>query len=315
MEIEVQVIKAVTYSAIGLITSGYDLYDRADPELVEICNIIVDAFRGQESLLSYFRVARRGEFPVNPYWPRGSVLTIASCFIDEKSWRLDMDQYLTAERRAESSPILLDKNAVVWLKQLPKFLKVINDLPASKGIINRIEELHSKRMPQWLEQLQQVRRFINNHFDLPSNVEEITFVPNVLQAPELADLAIGEKGLIVISTRPRLESILHELTHTYIHPLVEQLSDRQVRSLMNMASQEKMMQMGYYWGSQYRGAKRVIEESFVRIATEMLIASEPKKGFTILHNQGFVVPQLFMALEIHDETSISHILELLSSCI
>lgn len=226
-----------------------------------------------------------------------------------------MDQYLTAERRAESSPILLDKNAVVWLKQLPKFLKVINDLPASKGIINRIEELHSKRMPQWLEQLQQVRRFINNHFDLPSNVEEITFVPNVLQAPELADLAIGEKGLIVISTRPRLESILHELTHTYIHPLVEQLSDRQVRSLMNMASQEKMMQMGYYWGSQYRGAKRVIEESFVRIATEMLIASEPKKGFTILHNQGFVVPQLFMALEIHDETSISHILELLSSCI
>lgn len=102
----------------GMVKSGYDLMDRADPLVSSICTELDFIDFGNE-IPEYFSYTRTDMVEVNPYYPRGSILSSVCFFLDKK--REEFIRFLQLCESPEAEDCVLFE----WLDRLPAVLKQI----------------------------------------------------------------------------------------------------------------------------------------------------------------------------------------------
>lgn len=313
MNIKVKQRKTIACAAIGLIAAGYSLYHKEDSELERLSEKIRDLFSSQE-LLEYFAGAKTDQSSINPYWPRGSALVIASWFMDDVSFDFDEIAYLTSQKRTSSLSETELNSMMGWIKRAPYYFKEIAGLAKEKGLFEELDQLFVKKKPYFTKEIDEFRKLIETS-RVEGKIENIIFSPNLFQADELTDLVYDGDDLIIISTAPRVEDLLHEFLHDIIHNTLITRSHSDVMNCFNKSDRAQMKAYGYAWDDSFASALRVVEESYVRLLTYLLTETSGEslaRSIHWLNEEGFFVPEGLSRESLHPIKSISEGLKHLS---
>lgn len=202
-------------SYVGLIASGYEFSDISDNAVSDIIGDIRKANFGK-NIKDYFSLARTEQSTVNPYWPRGSSISSASIFITDDLRYKTFHSYIEFEKTAETSNQLENTEFLSWIMMLPKWLKVIEKDISYKSLWNKYRLVLESRLPAYQMSLDKAVAILNKA-GFHSETERIIFVPNLLQAPQIADYVVKEESLYVIMTSVDTVGLLHETLHPAIH--------------------------------------------------------------------------------------------------
>ena len=86
----------------GMYLSGYDLMDRSD-EIVRDIVEKLEKFSISADAKAFFSAARTDSIAVNPYYPRGSDLSVA-CFFVDRTWEEYRDFLTVCESPEREDP-------------------------------------------------------------------------------------------------------------------------------------------------------------------------------------------------------------------
>lgn len=253
---------------VGLTASGYSLADKNDKDIAELYNLIMN-INWPQNIVDYFAYARTNRCEVNPYWPRGSILSSACFFISIKhvSRYENFDYFLQFERSVGNiDKEELNDEVISWLKKLPSFIDSVMKNRAFNELWNNYQRIISIRTKSYTEVLEKAYTAINN-FCTDSQLisPNIVFSPNLLQSPYIADFVTKGNTMIIIKTTPDVLSILHEFLHSVIKPMRDcfKVYIRKYDFDL-MADITKMKSYGYMMDDSEESMINVLEESFVR---------------------------------------------------
>lgn len=295
MIINMQLSKEIMLTSIGLIASGYDLYNKDDIEIFKLVEIIKNEYKDPE-IINYFKEARTNTCSVNPYWPRGSAVYAASLFLTLDYGSIDLEKYITFEKHSNSSGLWQDNDFIDWIKQLPYFLRTIKDHPSTDKIIDLIKRYIRKRDIEFKVELNKVSEIIES-FKADSEFR-VVYLPNLLQAEQCTDYIKKEKTLYVVATKPRFSSMVHEYLHLALEPYRNFITDLYIRYKgVPLFHKEKLSLLGYLWDEGIDSELRCIEEGFVRgltILISTMKAREKKSELEALIDEGFLIADKFI---------------------
>lgn len=195
----------------GLIRSGYDLMDLSDPLVAAACDGIRHLSLSRD-VTSYFGAARTGQIPVNPYYPRGSDLAVA-CFFSEKRTYL---RFL----RTCGSPEAEDKEFLRWIADLPKMLREVEGCPGFETLFSCYERQVRVRCQGVSAEL----IVLQSRLERLGPAIQLLFAPNLLQSKYLADYALVDGKLYLISTEFSRVAAVHEYLHVAMGDKAEWLT-------------------------------------------------------------------------------------------
>jgi hypothetical protein len=222
-----------------------------------------------QRVIDYFACARSNPKNVNPYWPRGSLLSAACYFISgNKLARYetfdDFLQFVHSLHNIDQKEI--NDDVIKWLQQLPRY---IDSITSNDGFDERWEtyqRLIDIRSENYIKTLELAEKSING-FSAGSklNFPDIIFSPNLLQSSYLADFVTKGNKIIIIKTSPDILSIIHESLHSIIS-LQREYFREYVRKhdFAKIADAGKLSSSGYMWNESEESRINVLEESFVR---------------------------------------------------
>jgi len=240
----------------GMIKSGYDLMDLSDEIVANVCNWIAGTNFDEETL-KYFRFAKTNTVPVNPYYPRGSDLS-AACFFQEKS----LDKYVEFLRLCES-PEADNPQFVQWVSQLPHVLARIENCGAFEDIYLYYRDSLVERFRDVPKQMADIEEILT---EKPFCVRpSVVFAPNLLQSKFLADYALVEDTLYVISGIFRNSAVIHEYLHLALKPVRGMLFDIvQRHEIERYVDVKCMLELGYLRGESIEDKAHTLDECLVR---------------------------------------------------
>lgn len=297
METKVRMVlsEPVFLTAIGLISSGYDLYNESDAELSSIVALIRREFRDPD-MITYFKNSRSSSCEVNPYWPRGSALYAASLFVSEDYSTLNLDSYLAFEEKSNSSSLWQDDSFVEWISEFPNYLKMIKAHPMTNHVISLIHSFIENKRNNFELLLDKCKNKILNFSD--STSRKIIYLPNPLQAEQCTDYVMIDKTLHVISTEPHFSAILHE----YLHLCLEEHRQLLLKLYKKYSGEplfdaNRLSMFGYSWDDSIESNLRCLEEGIVRALTEMIsreTVDEKTAALRQVEKDGFLVAGRFV---------------------
>lgn len=295
MIINMQLSEEIMLTSIGLISSGYDLYNKNDLKVLELIETIKNEYKDLE-IINYFKKARTDTCSVNPYWPRGSAVYAASLFLTSNYEAIDVEKYIAFEKHSNSSGLWQDNDFIDWIKQLPYFLRTIKDHPSTDKIINLIKSYIKKYDIEFKVELNKVSEIIES-FKADSEFQ-VVYLPNLLQAEQCTDYIKKEKTLYVVATKPRFSSMVHEYIHLALEPYRNFITDLYISYKdVPLFHKEKLSLLGYLWDEGIDSELRCIEEGFARgltILISTMQASKKKNELEDLREDGFLVADKFI---------------------
>jgi hypothetical protein len=212
---DIQINKPLFTSYVGLTASGYELADLSCKDVLHIINKI-KLMEFKEDIIDFFSLARTEQSKVNPYWPRGSSISSASIFIaDDLSFKT-FENYIEFERITDASNEWSNDDFVLWIKRLPAILRQIQNHPLFEALWNEYKQIMSLKLPEFKLSLDKIS-CVMKKFNLDSENTDIIFVPNMLQAAQIADYVIKDKTFYVIMTHVNFMGLIHEVLHPIIH--------------------------------------------------------------------------------------------------
>lgn len=219
----------------GMIASGYDLQDMSDPLVKKLCGRI-EMLILPEEVCRYFMQAKTNLIAVNPYYPRGSDLS-AACFFREKS------EYVRFLCDC-GSPEAEEPAFLQWIDGLPQILKKIVYWPGFDSLYSDYCKCVSRKfseVPERLEIIQARLDTIN-----PKQKIALVFAPNLLQSKYLADYALVDNILYLISAEFSAVTAIHE----YLHIALKLERDKLAYLVSNYGAEhfvdmEYMKKLGY----------------------------------------------------------------------
>ena len=249
-------------SYVGLIASGYELSDTKDNAVSDIIGDIREA-DFEENVKNYFSLARTEQSTVNPYWPRGSSISSASIFITDDLSFESFHSYIEFEKTAETSNQWESPDFISWIKMLPKWLKVIENDISYKALWNKYRLILESRLPAYRVSLEKAVAILNEA-GFHSETERIIFVPNLLQAPQIADYVMKDGFLYVIMTSVDIVGMLHETLHPAVHLHRNEFGGFiEPRYFSCMIDEEKVLKYGFTTNTSTEKT-HYIEECLVR---------------------------------------------------
>jgi hypothetical protein len=266
--IKVKLNKGLFAAYIGLINSGYDLTDKNDNDVAKLYRRI-RKMNYPQSVIDYFANARTNQNKVNPYWPRGYLLSSACFFISTKKTSRyetfdDLTQFVHSLPNIDQKEI--NDDVLNWLQQLPLFTDTIIGNDGFNDLWKNYRQINDARSKNYAKVLDSAEKAIND-FSIGSklNRPEIIFAPNLLQSPYIADHVIKGNKIIIIKTSPDILSIIHEYLHSVIS-LQREYFEEYVRKhdFSLIADSVKLLSSGYMWNQSKEAKINVLEESFVR---------------------------------------------------
>lgn len=305
---------SVACVAMGLIASGYDLYDRQDQEVEALCRRVRDVFADDRDLLAYFSRARTGGNAVNPYWPRGSNALIAAWFMENHTLRCDWGAYAASQDRANSTAPAQRRETMRWLEDLPGWVAQVLPRAQQHGLLAELAALEQARCAGWQDALLTCRQFLARQADVPLATQQIVFCPSLLMAPQLTDMAHDGNYLVVIAASPRMASLVHEVFHDVVHARLARLPREALQRLTDSADRQKLSALGYAWGTDEDSSLRMAEESCVRVLCCLTMSRDGTQAtgcLDALRAEGFAVPEHLLTRRISHPLRLSEALGIL----
>jgi len=262
----------------GLHAAGYDL---CPGEFAPAIKEFISLLKQNQKIINYFKQARLDSCPVNPYWPRGFLLTLAS-FYDTSP-----DQYSVEERMQLTMHLnTLDHvneherndDTKRWLYELSLILSGMSQLPEFAATWSTYCTSLADKESFYNDQISQALQIFVDKMSM--NIQElpqIKFVPNYLQAPQITDPVFIQNTIYVICHKPDTASILHELLH---YSMAQHLDDNNKliaqRYDLLQPILSAMKTYGYAWDNSVGSWINVFNEHFMRAASLWLSYDKDK---------------------------------------
>jgi len=240
----------------GMIKSGYDLMDLSDEIVQKVYEWILTA-DFEKNVCEYFLFAKTNTISVNPYYPRGSDLS-AACFFHGGS----MDKYIEFLQMCESQEAN-NPEFIKWISKLPSVLEQIENSRTFDGIYQFYCNGVEKRFSDIQKQIEEIETVLKSK---PFRTDiSVVFAPNLLQAKFLADYALVEDTLYIISGNFWSCAIIHEYLHIALKPIRSMLFDIIHNDGIDKYVDVKCMhELGYLHGNTVEAKAHALDECFVR---------------------------------------------------
>lgn len=297
MSINIHLSENIILTSIGLIASGYDLYNKNNIDILDIVETIKKEYKDLE-VINYFKMSRTNTCEVNPYWPRGSAIYAASLFLTSNYEDIDLKEYLSFEKQANSSALWQDNAFINWIKSLPYYIRKIKENPATDKIIEDITNCIEKYEKEFKFELAKASEVMAGFSD--NSKFQVVYIPNLLQADQCTDYIKKENILYVVATKPRFSSMIHEYLHLVLEPY-RNLMEELYKGYMGTAlfDKDKLSALGYLWDETLDSELRCLDEGFARSLTVLIstMSSEEKESeLEALKEEGFGVADKFIGL-------------------
>jgi hypothetical protein len=226
-------------------------------------------------LRDYFEHARlRKVEVVNPFWPRAYLLLLTSFHLNNPpSFHFIQDSFkkrvIDYIRELPIDPEEQGSENIEWVLRLPEILREFWSEAQPEDLWAKVAEESLSVGYQFLESTHRGHELFKRRFSLKdSDILDIIIVPNLLQIIEVLDVVKMENIIYLVAARLSSSSVIHELLHEVIGPLLrkyQELIDQHV-NLMEIVWSD-MRKMQYAASDKAIAWRRVFEENFVRAAT------------------------------------------------
>lgn len=313
MSINVQLSENIILTSIGLIASGYDLYNKNNMDILGIVETIKTEYSDLE-VVNYFKQARTNTCEVNPYWPRGSAIYAASLFLTSDYENIDLKAYLSFEKQANSSALCQDNDYINWIKSLPSYIRKIKENPITEKIIEDITNCIKKHEKEFKVELDRASEVM---YGFSGNSEfQIIYIPNILQADQCTDYIKKEKVLYVVATKPRFSSMVHEYLHLVLEPYRNFMAELYKGYIgTELFDENKLSSLGYLWDDSVDSELRCLDEGFARSLTVVISTMSKEEKISeleALKGEGFWMAEKLKGL-INLEVKTEHLEEIIGT--
>lgn len=279
-QISITNIKNISAVYFALLQCKYDFYslDR-DSGHVEA----VERFLGAKEDFSYFSDVRQNSCEVYPYWPRAAMLETASFYVQSDSAHFinfDMLQkYILSAGNISASE--RDQSFWSWIDDFPKAL---NQVMSSDSF-----RVYLEWENEWIDQQNHARKsdlnYIESVVDMCANryhssVREIEVVLNPIKCVYSSDYHLVSNRFIFCSGTLQLESVIHEFLHHVVHPVVESHKEE----ILSQDIECLNIDRSYFLTGDNAGRLNAVEEYFVRMLTNAVLANNPPDDLEKLMN-------------------------------
>ena len=252
---------------VGLTASGYSLAKAAgDP--VEAIQRAIKIAEWPAAIRNYFAKARTRTSGVNPYWPKAEML-LEACFYLEPGRGFRPSDELSLLRAIASFPVSpsdKDSATVAWVREFPSAYAEIAGSEIFPFLWTSYLEMLEPNLRIFEKAASSALASLTGVTGVPAEMlPDLVVVPNPLQAKELADFVRRPYTLYVVVAEPRMSSMVHELLHDVLGPVVRSNRAEIVRHRHLLRPVlGSMMRMQYAWGDDDESWMRVFEESMMR---------------------------------------------------
>ena len=256
----------IFYMACGLIAEGDRRYDKNDAEIAALADK-VRKIPMDDDILQWFNLAKTGQVDINPYWPRGHAMLIATLFVEEDG-TFNIDQFLQFLHDIKAKDPVGEYQFRIWIAHMPKILTYVEG--KFRALWKEYCEIIFARMPLWMPEIEASRIPLKEFFG--ASVPKLVLTPNLFASPFAADFVRREENtVIVIACKPDVESMLHEALHTEIVKCRDKFKAfGESNGLTGFANLKKMKKLGYMQKDNPTYIAHVIEECFVRALSIIL---------------------------------------------
>jgi len=254
----------------------------------------------------------RGDNKVNPYFPKGSDISVACFFINPDTILWDsFEAFLEfTDSCGGEEP---DEHDLQWIFRLPEMLVRVNSAPGYNHLINRYEEILRERETGFYNELQKSSRAAARFSRSPA---DIRFAPNLLQSPYCCDFVKKNEITFVIAASPDGTGILHE----FLHPFVTQHRSLIAHLMQNrpegVADPERMKYYGYMWDDSVESYVHAAEDCIVRglsLALSDLSKTELESAYRNSTDSGFLLVKPAAEYALAHSTDVTTLGELIEA--
>jgi hypothetical protein len=278
---------------LGLTAAGYNL---ANPIRANAITEVISTEDWPQATLGYFGKARIDDGRVNPYWPRGSILTSISYLTECYEMGTNQESIRSyLETLGNIAPSERDQDIVQWAMVLPEQKRILRCSSRYSAIFfeyaKTIEREVGKNGYSYSQRVDSAKSKLARL--LPSLSLSVCTVLNPLQADELVDIVEISNSVCVITSRLRPEAYVHELVHVHIDALLKEwVPIISARKHLLDAVYESMLYSSYAWDRSASSWVNVFIETLVRCLTAwILVGNAPasiEKQVCTMVREGFL---------------------------
>lgn len=292
----------------GLISSGYSLTDLSDSNIRALYDRI-QKIEFDTKISDYFSFAKTNTVDVNPYYPRGSDLSVACFFLEN-----DISEYIDFLRFC-NSPSANDEEFIKWIKNLKGPLGIIENHAEFDLLFAMYKELVNNRFSSIDIQICGFQNKIKRFND--RNVQFV-FAPNLLQSKYLADFVFKDNTLYIISTSFSQISVAHEYFHILLNSKKDLLRKLIKQTNMdNFVNMDTMIKFGYMYDDSLNSKINAMEDCIIRAMCAAVIEDKDIESYLKMNIEcGFVgVPVMIEKIneidfaQLHIDDIISKMIE------
>ena len=195
----------IFYLACGLIAEGDRRYDLDDIEITALADKI-RKISVQPDILQWFNLAKTGQVEVNPYWPRGHAMMMATLFLDGAEF--DIDRFTAFLESVNMQDPIGEDEFREWIGRLPEILTYSESI--FRDFWKEYCEIMFARTTGWAPEIEASRQPLKEFFGR-SNMPNLVFAPNLFASPFAADFVHFDNIVTMIACKPDVENVLQEV--------------------------------------------------------------------------------------------------------
>lgn len=269
ISIQFESIKEISAIYYALLQNGYSYYrfERSDEHISHI-----QKYAGSTNRFTFFEKVAQNTCEVYPFWPRAAILETAVFYLDgEENDYFRFNEFHEKIMSAGNiSDRERDQNLWRWIADYPQALKEVMDdqgfqhyYEFEKAWLQREYEQHQDVL--LLQNLLQHKIFTDI-----TDIDIIQLVINPIKCVYSADFHIVNGKFVYSSGCFRLDSVIHEMLHLAIHPLVE----KHKKGILSIGNLNLKLDPSYYLDGDDQGRLNAFEEAVVRSLTKKVIDNE-----------------------------------------
>lgn len=216
----VRISKTLFATYVGLAASGYDMADCKDEDV----RMIIVSIRKEKwpvDVIKYFSKARTGRCEVNPYWPMASMLSTASLRMHEDSLVFNDKDVLVDFIRSLDNISAEEKGTegLEWILMLPDILVHVVSHSQFEVMWSNYQGILAARTNKYENVLSNIDALLVSTLGISyDGLPKFFFIPNLLQAPYIADYEVVNGRIGIIQNIPSMMGVIHEALHILLKP-------------------------------------------------------------------------------------------------
>lgn len=221
---------------------------------------------------------------VYPYWPRAAMLETATFYIDLLQEQFsDFNAYKNSIMSA-SNISDIERNQLFWdwIRELPHALKSVMQSNSFNRYLQWENNWVAEQNQNHKKELKKIEDIISLCKDkMNSPIQNIQIVLNPIKCVYSADYHLIDNNFIFCSGALSEESVIHELIHHIVHPIVEDRKDL----ILCCNYTNLKIDSSYYLNNDEAGILNAFEEYIVRVLTDAIVSGNVPESLNAFFDQ------------------------------